>query len=229
MEAKKTPKADLENKRGAFIEIGLVIALLIMIGLFSWSQKEKVVDMLATNAEVVEQDVVDVTVEEKKPEEPAKIETANVSDLLKVVKNDAKIEHEFTILDGMDDDALANLEVKTYNKTEEVVEEEMVVFEAEEMPKFQGKGLEAFRVWVLNNTQYPQMALENNIQGKVTVSFVVERDGKLSNVKVIRGVDRELDQAAIKTISSSPKWTPAKNHGKPVRLNYIMPVDFVIN
>ncbi|MEG0656782.1 MAG: energy transducer TonB, partial [Mucinivorans sp.] len=66
MEVKKTPKADLENKRGTFIEIGLVIALLIMIGLFSWSQKEQTVELMDTNTEVTVQDVVDVTIENKK-------------------------------------------------------------------------------------------------------------------------------------------------------------------
>ncbi|MEG2606799.1 MAG: energy transducer TonB [Mucinivorans sp.] len=228
MEVKKTPKADLENKRGTFIEIGLVIALLIMIGLFSWSQKEQTVELMDTNTEVAINDVVDVTIENKKIEEPVKIQTA-VSDLIKVVKNDSKIEQEFTFLDDFDSEALSNLEVRTFVKKEEAVAEEVILFDAEEMPTFQGKDINAFRKWVGDHLEYPQMALENGVSGRVTISFVVERDGSVTKVKVMRGVDRELDAAAIKTVSASPKWAPGKNHGKAVRINYVIPVDFVLN
>ncbi|MEG0163509.1 MAG: energy transducer TonB, partial [Mucinivorans sp.] len=199
MEVKKTPKADLENKRGTFIEIGLVIALLIMIGLFSWSQKEQTVELMDTNTEVTVNDVVDVTIENKKIEEPVKIQTA-VSDLIKVVKNDSKIEQEFTFLDDFDSEALSNLEVRTFVKKEEAVAEEVILFDAEEMPTFQGKDINAFRKWVGDHLEYPQMALENGVSGRVTISFVVERDGSVTKVKVMRGVDRELDAAAIKTV-----------------------------
>lgn len=229
MEAKKTPKADLENKRGMFLQIGLMLTLLIIIGLFSWSQSEQKVETMSATGEVVEQDVMDVTVQEQKQPEPVKVETAALSDFIKVVKNDAKIDQEFTFLDDFDTEALSNMEVKTFAKKEEAIEEEIPIFSAEEMPKFQGKDINEFRKWVVSNLVYPQLAQENGISGRVTIQFVIERDGKLSNVEVIRGVDRELDAAAVKTVSSSPKWTPGKNNGKPVRIKYIIPVDFTLN
>lgn len=228
MEAKKTPKADLENKRGAFLELGLVIAMLIIVGLFSISQSEKKVDMMASGGEIIEQEVIDVTVQEDKPVDVKPVETAAISDIIKIVKDDAKIKQEFTFLEDFDADALSNLEVKTFAKKEEAVDEEVPVFSAEEMPMFQGKDINEFRNWVGKNLVYPQLAAENGIQGRVTISFVVERDGKVSNVEIMRSVDRELDAAAVKTVSSSPKWTPGKNRGKPVRIKYIIPVDFTL-
>ena len=229
MEAKKSPKADLENKRGLFIQVGLVAALLVVIGLFSWSQSEKKVDMLAMDGEVVENEMIDVTVEEQKPQEPVKVETATLSNYLQVVKNDAKIEQELTFLDDFDADALANMDIKTFARKEEAVQEEMPVFDAEEMPKFQGKDLNAFRNWVQGQIVYPSLAAENGVQGRVSLTFVVEKDGSVTNVAILRGVDRELDAAAIKAVQGSPKWTPGKTHGKPVRIRYNMPVDFILH
>lgn len=228
MEAKKTPKADLENKRSLFMQVGLVTALLIVIGLFSWSQAEKKVEMLDMGGEVIENEMMDVTVEEQKPQEPVKVETAALSNYLEVVKNDTKIDQEMSFLDDFDADALANMEVKTFAKKEEAVQEEVPVFDAEEMPQFQGKDLNAFRNWVQGKIVYPQLAAENGVTGRVSLTFVVEKDGSVTNVQVLRGVDRELDAAAVKAVQASPKWTPGKTHGKPVRIRYNMPVDFVL-
>lgn len=230
MEIKKSPKADLQSKRRTFFLVGLIVALAIMIGLFSWSQSTKVIDNIDIQGDIVEQDVVDVTVQDQKPVEPPKVEPTMISDIMKIVKNDAKIEGKIDFFDDMDLGDLTDLKVKSFSSStkEEAVEEDIPVFSAEENPMFQGKDINAFRKWCGDNLVYPQIAAENGIQGRVLMSFVVERDGSISNVKVVRSADRELDAAAVKIISSSPKWTPGKNRGKPVRFFYNMPVDFVL-
>lgn len=228
METKKSPKADLESKRGMFLEIGLLLSLAIVIALFSWSQSEKTVDLMASTGEVVEQDVMDVTIQDQKPPEPVKLETQTLSDIIKVVKNDVKIDQQMAVFEDFNMDDLANIQLKTTSKVETAVVDDEIFFAAEENPKFKGGDLEVFRKWVFGEIVYPSMAAENGITGKVTISFTVEKDGSLTQIKVVRGVDRLLDNEALRVISTSPKWTPAKNNGKPVRFNYTMAVSFTL-
>jgi periplasmic protein TonB len=106
---------------------------------------------------------------------------------------------------------------------EELDEPFMIV---EVKPTFKGGDIEKFREWVQKRAIYPQIAQENGIQGRVFLTFVIERDGTVSNVKVVKGVDKVLDDEAVKAIMSSPKWTPGLQRGKPVRVRYSMPLVF---
>ena len=94
------------------------------------------------------------------------------------------------------------------------------------MPSFKGGGLEKFRAWVQNRTTYPQAAIERKIKGKVYLTFIVEKDGSVSNVTIVKGVDPLLDDEAVKAISASPRWTPGLQRGEPVRVRYSIPLNF---
>ena len=80
--------------------------------------------------------------------------------------------------------------------------------------------------WINKNVKYPVIAQENGIQGKVFVQFVIEKDGSITNVKVLRGVDASLDKEAVRVVQSMPKWKPGKQRGKPVRVSYNVPINF---
>jgi protein TonB len=96
-------------------------------------------------------------------------------------------------------------------------------------PTFKGGDIEKFREWVQKRTIYPQMAQDNGIRGKVYLTFVVERDGSVSNVKVVKGVDKLLDDEAIKAIEASPKWNPGLQRGRPVRVRFSIFLNFTLN
>ena len=99
-----------------------------------------------------------------------------------------------------------------------------------EKPMFNGMEAETgFREYVSDNVVYPQMAQENGISGRVYVEFIIEKDGSVSNVKVIRGADPLLDAESLRVISSSPNWTPAKHGNKKVRVKYTFPFAFMLN
>jgi periplasmic protein TonB len=100
-------------------------------------------------------------------------------------------------------------------------------FLVEIMPSFKGGGLDKFREWVAKRTNYPQAAYERKIKGTVFLTFIVERDGSVSNITVVKGVDPLLDDAAVKAISESPKWTPGMQRGEPVRVRYSIPLNFI--
>ena len=219
MQIKKSPKADLNNKKGLFLEIGMILALLLTIGCFAYTQKERVVEIIETNLTVVEEEITDITTQDQKPPEPPKkVEMQVLSDVLNVVTNDTKIETEFDFTEFSD-----NIEV-----VEEVVEDDAPFIIAEEMPKFQGGDLMKFRSWVQGKLKYPVIAQENGIQGKVTLTFVIERDGSLTNIQVMQSPDRALADEAVRVLQSSPKWTPGKQRNSPVRVRYTLPVEFRI-
>jgi protein TonB len=100
-------------------------------------------------------------------------------------------------------------------------------FLVEVMPSFKGGGLDKFRIWVQNRTTYPQAAVDLKIRGTVFLTFIVEKDGSVSNVTVVKGVDPLLDNEAVKTISESPKWTPGLQRGEAVRVRYSIPLNFL--
>ena len=100
-------------------------------------------------------------------------------------------------------------------------------FMVETMPTFRGGDLNKFRDWVIQRTNYPQEAIDKKIQGRVFLTFIVETDGSISSVTIVKGVDPIIDDEAVKAIQASPKWSPGLQRGKPVRVRYSMSLLFV--
>lgn len=105
------------------------------------------------------------------------------------------------------------------------VEETKVFDVVEQMPSFPG-GQGALMSWLGSNIKYPVVAEENGVQGRVVCTFVVERDGSITDVKVVRGVDPSLDKEAVRVLKAMPKWIPGKQNGSAVRVKYTVPVTF---
>lgn len=226
MEIKKTPKADLENRRTLYTEIGLVVALLVVWGAFSYSTKEKAVASLGEDTQVVEvEDMVPIT-QETPPPPPEAPKIPVLSDQIDIVEDDIKVEDNFM---SLEDDANLGVEIMDYVEEvkEEVVEEEAIPFQlVEEKPSFNGGDANEFSKWVNSKLQYPEIAKENGVQGRVTLQFTVNPDGCVSNVKVLRGVDSSLDKEAVRVVSMSPKWKPGKQRDRAVKVTYTFPVIF---
>ena len=223
MEIKKSPKADLKNKRGLLLEIGLIVSLLLVIAAFYYTPKEKRIEKVDLQAPIVEEQIVEITRQDQKPPEPPrKVKVKVIADLLQVVTNDTKITTEVDFTE-FDEDVEV---VQTVAVEEEVVEDDQPFLIAETMPSFQGGDLNTFRAWVQQNVKFPQIALENGIQGRVVLSFVIEKDGRLTNIQVLQTPDRSLSEEAIRVLSKSPKWTPGKQRNQVVRVKYTLPVDF---
>ena len=226
MEIKKTPKADLENRRTLYTEIGLVVALLVVWVAFSYSTKEKAVASLGEDTQVVEvEDMVPIT-QETPPPPPEAPKIPVLSDQIDIVEDDIKVDDNFM---SLEDDANLGVEIMDYVEEvkEEVVEEEAIPFQlVEEKPSFNGGDANEFSKWVNSKLQYPEIAKENGVQGRVTLQFTVNPDGSVSNVKVLRGVDSSLDKEAVRVVSMSPKWKPGKQRDRAVKVTHTFPVIF---
>ncbi|MEZ3440298.1 energy transducer TonB [Alistipes muris] len=223
MEIKKSPKADLQNKRGLLLEIGLIVALALVIAAFAYTPKEHRIEQVDLNYGPVDEQIVEITRQDQKPPEPPKkVEVKVIADLLQVVTNETKIATDINFAEFDEDtEVLQQVEVK-----EEIIEDDQPFLTAETMPSFQGGDLNTFRKWVQDNVRFPQIALENGISGRVVLSFVIEKDGRLTNIQVLMTPDRSLSEEAIRVLSKSPKWSPGKQRNQVVRIKYTLPVDF---
>ena len=225
MEVKKSAKANLENKKLFFAEIGLVAALLVVWGAFEYTSKEKKESTLeADNTVIIEEEFVPITESTPPPPEAApKIPV--LSDQIEIVTDDIQVDDMFQSLD----DDNTGVEIMDYVEEvqEEVIEEEAIPFQlVEQKPTFQGGDANEFSKWVNQRLVYPEIAKENGVQGRVMLQFTVNADGSVSNVKVLRGVDPALDKEAMRVVSSSPKWTPGKQRDRAVKVTYTFPVIF---
>lgn len=227
MEVKKTPKADLENKKLLFREIGLVVTLLVVLASFEYKTYEKNVSTLAdNNAVIIEEEMIPIT-NETPPPPPEMPKIPVVSDDIIIVDDDVEITTELII--NTEDDKNLGVEIREYvqGREEEVIEEEEIPFVmVEEKPKFMGGDENSFTKWVAERLVYPEIAKENSVQGRVILQFRVNTDGSVSDVTVVRGVDPSLDKEAVRVVSSSPKWTPGRQRNKAVRVVYTFPVIF---
>ena len=226
MEIKKSEKANLENKKLLFVEIGLVVSLLITFIAFEWTQKETKVALLEDSTEVVlEEEIIPIT-SETPPPPPAAPKIPILSDQIDIVDDEIELDDDMFM--NLEDDASLGVEIMDYVEVEEeVVEEEAIPFQlVEEKPSFQGGDANQFSKWVNQRLVYPEIAKENGVQGRVTLQFTVEKDGSVTKVKVLRGVDPSLDKEAVRVVSMSPKWKPGKQRDRAVPVTYTFPVIF---
>ena len=206
-----------------FIQIGLIISLFVAWLAFEHKSYDKrEIDPSLLNREVVvDEEMVEITKQEEQKPQP--VEMPKQTTQLEIVQDDVEVE-----------DIEINAEVEQNEVIEEyvapeVVEDDVVEQEifkiVEEMPSFPG-GEAKLMEFVGKNIKYPQIARETGIQGRVFVNFVVEPDGSVSNVSVLRGIGGGCDEEAMRVVKSMPKWKPGKQRGKAVRVQYMLPVNF---
>ena len=228
MEIKKSAKASLENKKLLLTEVGLVVALAIVYGAFNWSSREAKVAVLEDTTQVVVEDEMIAIQNELPPPPPEAPSIPVLSDQIDIVDDDIKLDDDMFI--NLEDDANLAVDIQDYREAvveEEEVEEEAIPFQlVEQKPSFNGGDANEFSKWVNSKLVYPEIAKENGVQGRVTLMFTVEADGRVTNVRVVRGVDESLDKEAVRVVSSSPKWKPGRQRDRAVKVTYTFPVIF---
>lgn len=217
MEPKKNPEISLEKKKGLFFQIGLVVTLVIVLGAFEWKSYEKVdYNLGQLNLDDLEEEIIPITRQEitpPPPPPPPPEVIVIVEDIVEIV-DEAKIE-------TTESDEMVAIEIE-----EESDEEFFMV--VENMPEFPG-GDAGLMKYIQKNVKYPPIAKEYNITGKVYVSFIVDKSGSVTDVKIVRGVDKSLDAEALRVVKSLPKYKPGKQRGKAVRVMFTIPINFTLN
>ena len=226
MEIKKAPKVDLERKKGIFFEIGLVLALGILLYAFEWkTETKKTQDMQGSEVEQVEEEIIPVTTQNTPPPPPPP-PAPKLTDLINIVDNDQDIDDELEITDAEDEAENTVVDVTQFEDFGEEDTGEAQIFQVvETMPTFKGN----MNKWLKDNVKYPILAQENGISGRVFVAFVVEVDGSITDVKVARSVDPSLDKEAVRVVKAMPKWNPGKQRNKPVRVAFTVPINYTLS
>ncbi len=225
MELKKNPKADLEKRRGLYLEIGLVVALVAALVAFNVKSYDREVKDAIERDAVQEPEEIIIQTDIVDPPPPPPPEQPEVTTVIEVVADDKEITNELVVNAEVTDDT-KNIEFTpvVLEQEEEVVEEQIFTV-VENDPEFPG-GMDALYKYLGQNIKYPQLARDNGITGKVYVTFVVEKDGSIANPKVLRDIGGGCGQEAIRVVKSMPKWTPGKQRGKAVRVQFNLPVNF---
>ena len=223
MQLKKSPKVSLEDKKLTYVLIGLAFVLSICYVALEWTEKEvtkyEVADLDMSFEEEVEiqQTSQDVT----PPPPPPQVQEVEV---LNVVEDNKEVED--VNIQTEDDKEVEVVIAAPVETPVEEEEEEVIFMVVETMPEFPG-GQQALFKYLSENVKYPVIAQENGIQGRVICQFVVNTDGSIVDVEVVRsGGDASLDKEAVRVIKSMPKWKPGKQRGKAVRVKYTVPVSF---
>ncbi|GAB3654995.1 energy transducer TonB [Echinicola sediminis] len=225
MEAKKTPKADLSRKYGLFLNIGLLISLSLVLAAFEFKSYSTIVPKDLEKDTNDFPDILDIPVTVQKLPPPPKIEQPEVEE----------VPNEEEILDNLDLDFDINLpenasiEDIAFDNTPPIVDkaDEIVDF-AEKMPEFPG-GLKAWGKFLYDNLKYPSQARRMGIQGTVYLVFVVNTDGSIQDVEILRGVDGGCSEEAIRVLKKAPNWKPGLQGGRPVRVKMRLPIKFQLN
>ncbi|MCA4894383.1 MAG: energy transducer TonB [Cytophagales bacterium] len=218
MESKKTQKADLSNKRGLFFSIGLFSALSVALMAFEWKQTDEKVDLLSAKSTNTFEEMIEVPTTQQLPPLAPVIQQPKIVE----VPDEEEIQENLNI--DLDNES-PRIEVASVAvaEAEEEVDEIFTIVEESAMPN---GGMPAFYKYLVDNMRYPAQARRLGVEGKVTLSFVVDKNGKISEVNVLRGIGSGCDEEAVRVMQNAPSWKPGKQRGKAVKQRCIMPISF---
>ena len=229
MEIKKSSKANLESKRGLFVQIGLVFALSASLLAFEWKSYEKSASDLGTmELSIDDEEMIPITQREIKPPPPP----PPPPEVIQIVEDDVEIEVELEI-EETDSDEDEIIEIEEDEEEDEifnfaVVEDKPVFPGCEDVSKeerymcFQQGIMKHIR----NNFKYPAIPKEMGVSEKIFVQFVIDKSGQITKSTVVRGEDKHLKKEAIRLVNSIPKLKAAKQRGKPVPCSFTVPINF---
>ena len=229
MEVKKTSRSNLENKRFIFREIGFIVALSMVFFAFEtkyYQEEAKEISFPVETSDIEE--VLPVFVPQRASQPLPKISVKPL-DFIEIVENEMDFENEMDVVDD-NENTKGSLTGKAtdwqseYGNTDETGEGDgdIPFITVEKMPRFNGD----FNTWLRKNLRYPARCAEMGIGGKVFIEFVVEKDGSISSINVVRSADPDLSQEAIRVVKAMPKWIPGMQRDKAVRVRFTIPITF---
>ncbi len=233
MEVKKTPRANLENQKTLSLLLGLVVSLSVVFLALEWRTVDAKAMGLDRGLDVA--DIEDVMLiqdqQEEQPPEPEAVPEQTVEVALpeefKVVDDSKEVAKVVLVSAEQDRELPPPAPITIAAPVEEEAEDK--IFEVvEKQPVPPGGSVEAMLKWIQKELKYPEVPLENGIQGRVIVQFVVEKDGSVTQINVVRSVDPMLDKEAVRVVGKMGKWKPGEQRGKPVRSRYSVPIVFKI-
>lgn len=225
MIVRKNPKVNLENKRKIFFQIGMIITLILVIAAFEYRTYDplELIDP-GFRIALIDDDMTEITIQ--KPPPPKELPKQKPREI-KIVPNDFIDDSPDIEIDANDDGPMDIYDFPEMPTEDPIIEDDSIHFNPETLPMFPG-GHGEFLRYLKETVKYPKVASENRISGTVYLRFVLEKDGRVSNIRVERGVAGGCTEEAIKAIENMPAWEPARQWTKPVRYEFVLPVKFTL-
>lgn len=226
LEVKKSAKANLEKDKTVWLLIGYIMVFAILFVAFEWTATEKKQTGEIINSGIVleEEIMVPITLPEKKVVPPPP-QAKQITEILQIVEDDAEIE-ESELASVEETGEVVEIADVGNVVVEDIPEEETIHQIVEEQPEFPG-GMQALMKYLKDNINYPRISRENGSQGRSFINFVVNADGSIQDVEVLKSSsDPHLDKEAVRVVKSMPNWKPGKQSGKAVRVRFTLPVTF---
>ncbi|GAB3655002.1 energy transducer TonB [Echinicola sediminis] len=224
MEAKKTPKADLTKKSGMFLNLGLLISVGLTLAAFEYKTYETGELMDLGTVEDDFEELLDIPITEQPPPPPPPVEQPIIEEIPDEVEIEEKIEVNFDV-DVQEETVIKEVVIADAP----VVEKAEEIFDVvETMPQPPG-GMEGWNKYLSKNLKYPTQARRMGIEGTVYVVFVVNTDGSIQDVDILRGIGGGCDEEAMRVVKNAPAWTPGKQRGRPVRVKMRLPIRFKLS
>ncbi len=226
MEQKKNPKIDVNRKSGLFLNLGFILSLLLVITAFEWRFYDNLETIDLGTLESEETEILDIPIIDVPPPPPPVIQQPEIVEVPDDEEPEQEIEMELEV--EIDEKIVTPppVIIDAPPPPPPAPEEENTIFMIVEQPATPPGGMAAFYKYVAKEINYPKMARRLHVEGKVYVQFVVDKDGSLTDIKVVKGIGSGCDEEAIRVIKKAPKWNPGKQRGRPVRQRMSIPLIF---
>ena len=223
MELKKNPKSDLESKRGIFLPIGLIVALSVTILAYEYKSygDNEINSLGAVDMDALDEEDIEITrPEEVKPPPPPEA-PPEAPEEIEIKDNEEDLDVELDVEDAdTDQDEMIEIEEEEFSEPFISVEQMPMLGDCTDETCTQTEIMK----FIARNFKYPEIAKANGVEGRVILEFVVEKNGKVGRVKILKGLDKHIDKAAINVVEKLPVFTPGKQIGKAVPVKYTVPI-----
>lgn len=226
MDAKKTPSADLSRFSGMFLNLGLVVAVGATLVAFEWKSYDE--GALKDLGQVTDnfEEILDIPItEQPPPPPPPPVEQPIIQEIPDEVEIEDKIEVNFDV-DVKESTVIQEVVI---SEAPVIVEKADEIFDVVETQPNPPGGMSGWNEYLSKNLKYPTQARRMGVEGTVIVVFVVNTDGSIQDVEVLRGIGGGCDEEALRVVSAAPKWEPGKQRGRPVRTRMRLPIRFKLS
>jgi len=226
MDLKKSNRASLENKRITNFFIGIVVTCSLILISFEWTTPvEYNTEQALANSIEIDIEIMEAIPREEPKPKPME-ELPPIKEIIDIVPDDYELED--VVFDWEVTKNTTYDFINAYTDEPEIIDEAPILFAiVEDKPLFDGGNPNVeFARYIAKHLKYPEIAAQNGVYGRVTLRFVIDKDGRLLDPEIIRGVDPALDAEALRVVLTSPRWTPGKQRGKAVKVSYTFPIYF---
>jgi protein TonB len=229
MEQKKKPSADVYRKTWTFFFTGLVLSLALVITAFEWKFYDDLEVVSLGTLEQEETEILDIPITEMPPPPPPVLQQPEIIEVPDEEEIEQEVEMDLDVEIKEEKAVVKPIKIDAPPPPPQVEEEKDEIFLVVEESAQPKGGFPEFYKYVGKNINYPKQARRMGVEGKVIIQVVIDKDGSLTDIIILKGIGSGCDEEAIRVLKESPKWTPGKQRGRPVKQKMTVPIQFKLS